>query len=304
MGYGIFPEWLNVNSGRAFPLAENASRMDSTGSVRLPDSLIVAAQINQTASYAAGTFFVSRLIAVPDLVSVTISFFDGEEAPRAIATISVPVELHRTNKTYAFVGEGVDEVILGSLTIGALDETLRTVPGQLSFDVSATPFEVSALFVSTPSLEAVEIYNGTTLLRRHTRVLKLRAGENIRLSYVDGDPDVIRIDAISGENLINPDTCENAVPVPAPIRTINGVPGDSNNNFNLDGSNCLNVDVAPGVITVTDLCSKSCCGCEELEELVAGLQQVEQQLLGLRQQITDTVGLQATMVATLASNIR
>lgn len=302
---GIFPEWLNANSGRAFPLAENSSRLDITGSVKLPDSLIVAAQINQTPRYATGTFYISELVASPDLVSITISFWtDSATAVRRIATIGVPVALHIEGKSYAFIGEGSDGSILGSLTIGSLIDTLRGVPGELSFEVGSTPFEVSALFISTPALEAIEVYNGTTLLGRFSTILKLRAGENIRLSYVDDDPDVIRIDAIDGLNLTNPGDCANAIAIPPCIRTINDIPPDDNGNFNLDGGQCINVDVEVGTISLVDLCSQSCCGCTELETLLTGLQGVEQQVTAFRTQMTDVVGQQTTMIANLAANIR
>lgn len=304
MANGIFPEWLNVNAGRAFPLAENSRRTDLTGTVRLPDSLIVAAQINQTASYSAGTFFVSEVISTADVVTIVISFLELDGTTRTIATIGVVVAAHVENKSYAFVGEGPDSAILGSLTIGDLTETLRSVPGRITFAPSATPFEVSALFVSTPALEAIEIYNGPTLVARFNKILKLQAGENVRLSYVDDNPDVIRIDGISGLNLQTPADCEHAIPVPPCIRTINGVPADENGNFNLDGGTCLDVEATTGNIRLTDLCAQSCCGCAELETLLAGLKSVEQQLTQLRGQFTDTVSQQTAMLSNLAANIR
>ena len=304
MSNGIFPEWLNVNAGRAFPLAENSSRRDLTGTVRLPDSLIVAAQINMTASYAPGTFFISDLISTADVVTLIVSFLDVSGVARSIATVGMVVSAHTENDSYAFVGSGADASILGSLTIGDLTETLRTVPGKISFPPSATPFEVSALFVSAPALEAIEVYSGTTPVGRFGKILKLQAGENVRLSYVDGNPDVIRIDAISGANLTAPANCANAIPVPPCIRTINGVPADGNGNFNLDGGSCLDVTTSAGSITLTDLCSQSCCGCTELETLLAGLQSIETQITQLRSQFNDTVAQQTTMLANLASNIR
>lgn len=299
MPSGLFPEWLNINSGRAFPLAENAARLDSTGSVKVPDSLIVAAQISMTPDYASGTFYVSKVGGFPDRVIVEVSFLDTSGVSRAITTIVATTATHTTNSTYTFTGVNSDAVLLGSLTLGDLNETMQSVPGLTDFDAANTPFEVSALFVATPALKALELYNGSSLVQSFTDLLKLRAGENIRLTRIDET--TIRIDAIAGENLVTPAECENAEPTPACIRTINGVAPDENGNFNLEGGECLDINVQTGTITITDLCAKSCCGCEELESIVQGLQAVEQQLTTLRENAISTIQIQQAMITTLAA---
>jgi len=301
---GTFPEWLNVNAGRAFPLAENSSRLDKTGAVRLPDSLLVAAQINMTPDYRDGTFFIGEVTVTADIINLTVSFVTAVGEARNIAVIGVSVSAHRENRSYAFVGEGEDSSILGTLTIGNLVDTIREVPGRIEFSSSSTQFEVSALFVSVQALEAVELYNGDQLVKRFHKVLRLRAGENIRLSYVDNDPDVIRIDAISGENLVTPEDCGNAIPIPPCIRTINGVSADESGNFTLDGGDCIDVQVSTGIIELQDLCARSCCGCTELQSLVDGLLSVEQQIAQYRQQFNSVVTQQTQMIATLAANVK
>lgn len=301
---GVFPDWLNANSGRAYPLAENASRMSTSGGVVIPDSLIVAAQINMLPAYATGTFFIKEVSVSAAVISVVVGFKPETGDARQVGRIVIPVSSHSLNTSYAFVGQGEDSSVIGSLTIGSLTDTLNEVPGVVGFDPIATPFEVSALFISSPALEAVEIYNGGSLLDRFSRVLKLRAGENIRLSLVDDDPNVIRIDAIPGENLIEPDQCENAVPLPPCIRTINGQPPDENGNFTIDGGKCIDVQATPGLIVLKDLCSQSCCGCSELEALVAGLSSLETQIASLRTQISSVVGQQTQMLSNLVSNLQ
>lgn len=298
----VFPEWLNANSGRAFPLSERGSRLDTTGSIKLPDSLIVAAQINMLPSYAGGTFYIKAVQVSISTILITVGYSTGS-TQRDIATITIPVRGHVENSTFSFVGNGSDSSVLGSLTIGNLDAALNSIPGGSVFEPGSTMFEVSALFVSSPALEAIEVYSGTTLFKRFDNILKLRAGENIRISLVDDDPDVIRIDAISGENLTKPDDCENAIPIPPCIRTINNQPPDENGNFNIDGGRCISVETAPGVLTLKDLCSQSCCGCDELSELVSGLQSIEGQIAQLRSQIDSTVVQQSLMITNLVSNL-
>jgi hypothetical protein len=299
MPNGIFPEWLNINAGRAFPLAENASRLDSSGSVKLPDSLIVAAQISMTPDYAAGTFYVSRVGGFPDRVVVTISYLDADGISREIASVVALAVTHTTNTTYPFTGVNSDAVLLGSITLGDLSEAMQAVPGLTDFDATSTPFEVSALFVATPALKALEFYNGSTLIQSFTDIAVLRPGENIRLTRINDT--TIRIDAIAGENLVSPAECENAEPVPPCIRTINGVAPDENGNFQLEGGSCLDINVQVGTITITDVCAKSCCGCDELEAIVQGLQAVEQQLITLRENSISTIQIQQTLITTLAA---
>ena len=297
---GIFQEWLNANSGRAFPLAENSLRTGASGLVKIPDSLIVAAQICMTPAYAAGLFYIHSLSVSPSTITIEVGYRPESGPMRNVATIPVPVASHFENTTYAFSGAGQDSALLGSLTIGTLDETLNNVPGIVIFEPESTPFEVSCLMVSTPALEAVELYERGVLFGRFTRVLKLRAGENIRLSYVDGDTNTIRIDAIANENLINPGDCANATPLPPPIRTINGQPG-IDGNFNVDGGKCIAADASPGLLTLEDLCSSSCCGCDELKALMAALKQVEAQRDQLNTLIHSAMAQQSAMLISLAA---
>lgn len=173
----------------------------------------------------------------------------------------------------------------------------------IGFNSSATPFEVSCLFVSSPALEAIQIYNGDDLLGSFNGILKLRAGENVRLSYVEDDPDVIRIDFVDGENVQKVDECENAIPIHPPIRTINGIGPDENGNFTIDGGKCISIDTVVGLLKLIDLCSSSCCGCSELEVLMSGIKQVEDAITQIRSQINTGVLSQNEMIIKLVERI-
>jgi len=301
MPNGIFPEWLNANAGRAFPLAEDASRLDLTQTVRLPDSLIVAAQISATVDYMGGSFFVSEVRVAPDTVGVTVGFLPTDGIARDIAIVSIDFATHTQNRTYSFSGDGEDTTVLGSLTIGDLSETMAQIPGVAAFDSSATPFEVSAMFCATPAVKAVQVYNGADLVKSFSKILKLRSGENIRLTYVGND--TIRIDAVLGENVVTADECKNALPVLPCIKTINGVSPDENGNFNLDGGKCISVTVTPGLIELVDECSQSCCGCAEHADLMTGLEALNNQIAALQQQLSSTIAQQSQMISGLMSNI-
>lgn len=298
---GIFPEWLNVNAGRAYPLGEDSSRKDTSGNVKLPDSLIVDARISVVEAYLTGQFYVSRVGAFPDSVVIVVSYLPEDDDAREIATITVKTADHVPNTAYSFSGNGDDSSVLGMLTVGNLEEALRQVPGFVEFGVADAPFEPHVLFVSLPALQSVQLYTGNNLVFTATRILKLREGENCRLSYV-GD-DTIRIDLIPGENFTAPGDCENAQPLPPCIRTINGQAPDEDGNFNIDGAECIEVDTVPGTVSLIDRCAKSCCGCTELEALVSSLQSVEAQLEAAKSGSQTVINQLSKMLADLVSNM-
>lgn len=122
----------------------------------------------------------------------------------------------------------------------------------------------------------------------------------MRFSRVDGDANTIRIDASPGANLTDPGDCENAIPLPPPIRTINNVP-PVEGNFNIDGGKCISCDASPGLLEIKDLCAQSCCGCSELSVLMAGLKMVDAQRDQLQNQINTVVVQQTAMLANLAA---
>jgi len=298
---GSFPEWLNINAGRAYPLAEDASRRDVSGNVKLPDSLIVDARISIVQDYLGGQFYVSKVGAFPDLVTIVVAFLPAVGDPRDIATITVRIADHVINTAYSFTGSGTDSSVLGMLVIGSLEQSLRDVPGFVDFGVGDTPLEPHVLFLCQPALQSVQLFNGDSLSFTSARILKLRQGENIRLTYVGSD--TIRIDAILGENFTAPSDCENAQPLPPCIRTINGLPPTEEGDFSIDGTDCIEVETQTGSISLVDRCAKSCCGCDELSALVSALHGVEAQLESAKSGSQTVINQLSKMLADLVSNM-
>lgn len=296
----VFAEYLNANSVRAFPLSEAASRTDVLGAIKIPDSLIVAASINATPDYADGNFYVSRLGSFPGTVELTISYASSSEDSREICRVSIGRD-HVINTNYGIVGQGEDSAITGSITIGDIQETNEAISGFFSFLPEATPFEVSAIFLSLPAVRYIEIYSGRSLVGRYNSVLRIRAGQNIRIEH-EGD-DVIRIDAVGNLNLSEEDQCDTVIKLGPPIRSINGIPPDADGNFTIDGSECINIDGTSNGIQVRDTCSKSCCGCDELQSLVAGLKELQAQLGVVRGNIDSVRSTQTEMISNLVTAI-
>jgi hypothetical protein len=295
----VFPEWLNANSVRAYPLSETATRLDEMEYIKIPDSLIVSASITIHPNFASYTFFVSKINITSQSAQVTISCQDALGANGGILCTVTGKVSDGINQVFEIVGSGNLSSITGNITLGDIQQASSEAVGAFTFTAASAPFEPTIVYVSLPSLNYVQAYNGSELVGTFDDLLLLRAGENIRLTYTNNN--TIRIDAISGLN--NPEDCSGKAPSPPCIKTINGIPPDSNGNFVINGGECI--DIAPGVssITVSDTCSKSCCGCDELEGLINSLSLLETQYQSLRDQINTIQTQQSQMISNLVSNI-
>ena len=295
-----FPEFLVANSVRAFPLSQAGTRLDTTGAINLPDSLLVSAAINATPDYVTGTFYISKVISLPDLVSIDLSFAPLSGVVRTICRITAP-STHVENTSYSITASGEDEAVTGSITIGSIVNTQQDLGGVFNFSPTSTAFEADCLFISVAQVKYLEMFNGAVSLGQFTDVIKLRAGRNIRLRYVGLD--TIAIDAIDGLNLLAPDGCEQLPAAGDPILTINGIPPDVSGNFKIEGSDCIDIVEVTNGISIKDTCASSCCSCTELEELMVAQREVEAQLQIIRGQISLVQSNQTAMIVNLIGNL-
>ena len=295
----VFPEWLNANSVRAYPLSESSSRMDTLNLVKLPDSLIVSASITIHPDLASYVFFVSDVNITSQTAKVGISCQSGSGTIFPICSVSASVS-GGINQVFTISGSGDFSSITGNITIGDIQQAAAEAMGAYDFTPASAPFEPSVVYVSLPALSYVDAYNGSSMVGRFDDILSLRAGENIRLTYVDNN--TIRIDAIAGLN--NPEeSCTGKAPQPPCIKTINGIPPDENGNFVINGGECIDIQPGASSITVSDTCSQSCCGCRELESLMNSLSLLETQYQSLRDQISTVQTQQSQMISNLVANL-
>jgi hypothetical protein len=304
MPAAVFSEWLNANSTRNYPIQEGLGREAIQGGFVIPNNFLLAAQINIPRDYVEGTFFIQEVGSFADSSYLVIGYLDSLLEVSKVANISINHSDHSYGKYYSFVGLDEFYSVVGSIAIGDVDLLKSRGLGSFSFESSQASFEPSCLFVSVPAVKAVEVYSGSSLVHVATDVLRLKAGENIRLTYVDDSPDHIRIDAVPGENVLEPDECENSPYAEEPcIRTINGIPPDENGDFKIFGSDCIRIDPGTNSISIHDLCSVSCCGCNELEELVDGLAAVKAEEDNIRTMLSLVQSTQADMITKLVSQV-
>lgn len=311
----IFPEWLNANSLRNYPIRENASRTDVSGSFTIPNELLVSAQFNYSRDYLDGGFYISKVVVSDSSVRIFISFISSEEnaVSREIGSVNIFSDSFEKFSYFSFSGQGEDFAVLGSLGVGDISSTINAGIGEFLFESNATTFEANTQFVSIPALKTVEVYNADDqLLYRATEILKLKEGDNIKLTYLppqigSSDPyGSIRIDAIDGQNLVSPNDCENVTEfLPPCIKKINGVGPNAEGTIFLVGSDCIDVLDLPTshTLELSDTCAESCCGCIELQALTDALEKLKEQEQTIRDLINSTQGQQSELLANIISNL-
>lgn len=265
-------QWLNHNSQRSYPLTVWATKTDTTGTIRLPDSFFVAMYlpISATNIVDANRFFIKNLLISPIGFNITIGYQAtlGEAVDVAAATIARTT--FTPNRSYALGGLDEFNDTVGHMVLGNLDEIDKLPPGLYAFTLEGAALEpdvirpairgVSRMRISNNLEESEYIYGDITLV----------AGTNVRLSvaYTAEDTKII-IDAISGANLNADCIC----PTPEEgecIRCINGVCSD-NGTFTIVPNECIEIVTGRNSLTISDVCAQPCCGCAELDELVTDI---------------------------------
>lgn len=297
----VFPEWLNSNSVRGYPLSENGTRLDLSGDVKLPDALIVDASLSVHPEMANQVFFVSEVRLSPEqaIIQISRSVKVGGVTTDYVVGLVTALTSNGLNKPYSLTGTGDGYDISGTIVVGDIARAAYDALGVLKFSSASTPFEPATLNISLPMVRAIEIYDGESKVNTFTGVLRLKAGRNIRLSYEEDEQEGgrIRIDAIDGLNTIDPNTCSPTTGLGPPIRTINGQGPDENGNFTINSGECIEIGELTNGISISDTCSKTCCGCDNLAKLVAGLQALEQQCQTLKNNIYEVQANTSRMMA-------
>lgn len=254
-------EWLNLNSGRAFPFKEDATRIDATGAITLPNTVVVDF-VMVVPDTESTLFYLRQLMYSGNLLTLVIGSDTG-----TLVSLSLDVAAHTANTAYTVRGQGSAYGIIGRIVIGDLTELSALVPpGNYNFDSAATAFEARTVRPDIRALNSLIVVDADNNESDPiTGPVRLVAGANIRLTVVEGDVTSIRIDAVNNPDYDEACDCEDGVVVLPPILTINGVPS-TNGDFDISGgSACIQVTTENGKIVITDTCSKPCCGCPEQE---------------------------------------
>lgn len=271
-------EFLNSNAQRSYPLADDATETDLSGSFVLPKSFIVGLDLPIHASLllSPDKFFIRSITVNSGGFGVAIAYDDETASPPTIATALVTRAAHIENASYALVGFNVPgepdlsfDDTLGKITFGRLVDLDKQPAGQFFFDYEGGKLDPDCIRPMIRAVSSLRVINGTEESERLYGDIKLVAGANIRLTpiLVSGQDPQIRIDAITGEGLIESCDCGTEVDTAEPIRTINNVSPAIDGNLTLVGNTCMEITATEHGLILRDTCSQPCCGCEELEKI-------------------------------------
>ena len=259
-------EWLNQNAGRAYPFNEDMQRLptnaagDTLAELQLPNAVVV--DFLFTLPGTPGTrAYLSQLAYVGNLMTFVFNETSGDTQ---IATVTVNLNTHAPNTAYALQGSGVWSDGLGWLVVGDLGQFLTNYPeGLYNFTSDQTLLEARTVRPALRGVRYLRTSNNGALSAPLQGNIKLLAGANIQLTY-DALNNGIWISAVPNAGYQSACNCD-AQSQQNIVRTINGIPVEDVTIVGDDS--CVSVVTAGNTITISDTCSKPCCGCPELDFL-------------------------------------
>ena len=256
-------EWLNSNSQRSYPLTESASKVDTTGTFTIPDSLLLGLYFPIHAGLVAfpERFYIKSIAVFSTGLSLVLGYWDSSQGI-SVATVTVAFSSHSEYKTYSF----------GKIVLGKVDE-LNTLPaGAYNFTYESTNIDSDAIRLMIRGVSSISLVNGSAVSKRLQGDIAFVAGTNMQLySSVVGGVTSITFNAIKGEGLSLNCICEDDLPIGGCVRSVNGTTPNETGDIAIIGDDCLNVVSISNGLQFNDICSKPCCGCTELEAVTTDL---------------------------------
>lgn len=272
MAIGVWSlEFLNVNSQRKYPLAEDGSVTDATGSFVIPNSLILELDLPIGAGQDAdpSRFFIKHIGAYATGYSIVVGYQPATGAAVDVATALIARQLHTRNRAYALGGIEPFEDSIGKVVIGDLSEVDAQPAGFFTFALETARLDPDAIRPQLRGVSGLVTVTGSQQSPRLVGDIELVAGRNQQIVpvIVSGQNPRIIFNAISGEGTIEECVCEGEAAPTAPIRTINRIAPTPSGDFTIVGGDCVRLDPIPNGLRVVDTCAKPCCGPDELERI-------------------------------------
>ncbi len=261
-------EWLNQNSLRAYPLADDTTSLDVTGSFTLPTDLIVDLvwPINIELALNPAGFFISNVSVFAHGITLTFSYTDGSTT-QTMGVASVAVSGHTPNASYYISGQGNFAGSVGLVTVGRLDTILQS-GGSFDFNITGTRILGTCIRPDIRGVKSLQVVNESETTERLYGNIIFESGQNVRIAVQDnGTEYVIRFDALVSADLNTVCGCVNERTVGPPVRTINGIGPNSNGELSITQGTCFDIDAADAEnsLKINNTCSQPCCGSNELE---------------------------------------
>ena len=289
----IATEWLNQNALRNYPFREDCGLRpnDSAGNLidggwRVPNYFIVDAVLGVHGADYDPTVYMKRLSVIGGSVTAVFADAAGDDAFTVSATAD--------DKYKDIAGVGSFIGTRGVIRFGDLKRFFDETPdGQYSFSLDESLLEPTCVRPSVSGVRSLsaEDASGYSTMGLQGDV-KLVAGDNVHIKYDRAtNALIISADPNSGYT----DSCDCSDDEIRCIRSINGIRTE---DVTIVGDDCVNVTTKNGVITITDTCSKPCCGCAE----TAFINQTVNDLQSSVRTLSSNADLLADRITTFVNN--
>lgn len=270
-------EFLNHNSQRRYPLADDAEAVDETGAFRLPDNFIVELDLPIHAGLNVGPagFFVRNVSAYGGGYGLTIAYQPADLSdPVNVATALIPRQGFARNSTFVLGGINDFADTVGKIVIGRLDDIDEQPPGFWEFTLDKSRLDPDAVRPIIRGVSSIVVVNGDQRSVPLYGDIELVAGTNMQIVPIvqSGQDTIIKFNAISGEGTVQECVCEGDSALSTPITSVNGVSPTNGGDLTIVGNDCLQVEAIPNGIRLKDVCAQPCCGCAELERITTDLE--------------------------------
>ena len=254
--------WLNENALRGYPFHEGCGLRpnDSAGALvengwSVPNCLLVDMSIAVNGAGYDPFLYMGQMSVVGGGVTMVFCDRSGDRVMSLFASLAD----HVKNAAYRIAGTGSFSDARGVVCIGDLESFFEQTPdGVYEFSPEEARIEPSCIrpsAVGVRTLRAVDSSGYTS--HALSGDVSLVAGENIRFDY---DPDENALWVSADPNSGYSEKCDCEETGQKFVRSINGIAVE---NVKIVGDECMSVSVENGIITVSDKCSKPCCGCAE-----------------------------------------
>jgi hypothetical protein len=272
-------EWLDLCSQRTYPFAAHATRVDTSNSVKIPDTFLLELYFPVTTAVETlpDRFYLKTLTLLGGGITLEIAYNDGVDNP-VIATTSVATASAVEYGRYALTGLDDFDNCVGKIVIGSLAEINALPAGVYEFTPDAGALDPDTIRPSIRGVTSLAVETGGARSAKLRNNVVLSAGSNVRLTTVvgDGDPKIF-IHAIPGEGFSAQCACADTT---APcIRQVNGLNAQ---NLAIIGDDCITATSVGNAVQLQNPCSTPCCSDTEMDEVLKKLSKLESELLSLK----------------------
>lgn len=267
-------EWLNENAGRNFPIREDMSRYPVTsGGVavtdfQFPNFVIVDFLLTVPTDSQPAAAYLATVLKAGTLLTLVFNTDSGIR----LASVTIDTSAHVRNQAYYLSGYAPYEDSRGMIVIGDLSNLSDVVPdGVYNFSMSTAAMETTVIRPDVRGVRSIQINDQDNLSEKLYGDVTLISGNNIRMTY-DSATNSVLISAISGDNMDEQCACSQYTAKNNIVRLVNGRPIDE---VIIAEGECISASMSGNTLTLTDTCSKPCCGCPELESITVALRNLE-----------------------------